>query len=373
MGYGPDRKRAEGVKPSALSFGLTLLFAVVSPAGCGAREPTLSYKDGVVRAEGWSGPAPANGWESVLTVRASEDASAPSLLGEYKESGGALIFTPRFPPSPGVKLHAVFHVNQRTFEATFGEPAQALASTTTVAHLYPSTDLWPANTLRTYVEFSAPMSAGDAYTYIRVIGADGRAIEKPFVEVEPELWSPDGKRLTLLFDPGRLKRGLVDNETAGPPLLPGVTVTVEVDAGMRDARGASLAESFRREIHVTDALRSVVDPQRWRVTAPSSVDGDMTIIFDRPLDHALARRAISVTKDGAPVAGQILLEDNETRWRFTPEAAWKPGVYAVKVDGVIEDLAGNRPGKLFDVDTSDPTQSTEARPSTAIGFKVPAR
>jgi hypothetical protein len=320
MGYGPDSKRAESVKPSALSFGLTLLFAVVSLVGCGAREPTLSYSDGVVRAEGWSGPSPADGWESILTVRASEDASAPALLGEYKENDGALIFTPRFPPSPGVKLHAVFHVNQRTLEATFGEPAKAVASTMTVAHLYPSTDVWPANTLRTYIEFSAPMAAGDAYTHIRVIGADSRAIEKPFVELEPEQWSPDGKRLTLLFDPGRLKRATDDNETVGPPLVPGVSVTIEVDAGMRDASSASLAKSFRREIRVTDALRSVVDPQRWRVTAPPSVEDDMTIVFDRPLDHALAQRAISVAKDGEPVAGRISLEQNETRWRFTPEA-----------------------------------------------------
>jgi hypothetical protein len=42
------------------------------------------------------------------------------------------------------------------------------------------------------------------------------------------------------------------------------------------------------------------------------------------------------------------------------------------VDGVIEDLAGNRPGKLFDVDTSDPSQSTEARASSALGFTAPA-
>jgi hypothetical protein len=366
----PDR--AEGGKSSARFLILAwLLLAACSPT---ASRPQLEYKDGAVVASGWSGPPPVGGWESVLIIRASDDRSAPALLGEYKESGGVITFTPRFPPSPGVELHASFKpVARPEIAATFGESSGAIVATTTVAHLYPSSDEWPANTLKMYLEFSAPMASGDAYSLIRALDDQGRAIEKPFVEVEPELWDPSGTRLTILFDPGRLKRGLVDNETAGPPLTSGRTVTIEVDPSGRDASGAPLAEKFSRTIRVADAVRSPVDVKRWRVESPASKGDDLIIAFDRPLDHAIAPRAISVKLGGSPVTGKIALEENETRLRFTPHSPWAPGRYAIRVDGVIEDLAGNRLGKLFDVDTSDPSQARSATPFAEIAFEIPVR
>src|SRR5690606_27898227 len=153
-----------------------------------------------------------------------------------------------------------------------------------------------------YVAFSAPKASGDAYSHIRVVDADGRVVEGPFVEIEPELWDPTGTRLTLLFDPGRIKRGLVDNESSGPPLMPGRTVIIEVDAAMRDARGAPLAEKLTRTIRVSDAVREPVDVKTWRIEAPASASGDLVITFPRPLDRALAQRAISVSREGIGVA-----------------------------------------------------------------------
>ena len=64
-------------------------------AACGGHEQSLTYEDGVIRASGWSGPAPAAGWESVLVVRAGDDADAPAMLGEYRKSGNVITFTPR--------------------------------------------------------------------------------------------------------------------------------------------------------------------------------------------------------------------------------------------------------------------------------------
>jgi hypothetical protein len=310
----------------------------------------------------------------VLVVRAGDDPAAPAMLGDYRKSGDVITFTPRFPPSPGVKLHVSFtDESKQTLTSTFGEAADALAPTTRAARIYPSTDEWPANTLKMYVEFSAPMASGDAYRHIRVLDADGRVVEGPFVEIEPELWDPTGARLTLLFDPGRIKRGLVDNESSGPPLMPGRTVTIEVDPAMRDARGAPLSEKLTRTIRVTDAVREPVDVKAWRVTAPKSASDDLVIVFPRPLDHALAQRAISISREGVRIAGKVVLEDSETRFRFTPDSGWKSGAHEIVVDGVIEDLAGNRLGKVFDVDTSDPTQSTNATPSATIAFDVPVR
>ena len=47
--------------------------------------------------------------------------------------------------------------------------------------------------------------------------------------------------------------------------------------------------------------------------------------------------------------------------------------HVIRVEGVIEDLAGNRLGKVFDVDTPDPTQSASAIPFVEMAFDAPAR
>jgi hypothetical protein len=341
-------------------------------AACGAREPSLSYENGAIITEGWSGAMPKEGWEGVLSVRAGDDPSAPLMLGDYKESGGKLTFTPRFPPQPGVQLHVSFspRPGAEPLTASFGEPAKAIVPTTRVTRIYPTTDEWPANTLKMYVEFSAPMARGEAYSHITIRDDKGAVIEGPFVEIDQELWDPEGKRVTLLFDPGRIKRGLVDNENSGPPLTPGRTITIEIDPSWRDAAGAPLAERFTRAVRATDALRKAIDVKLWRVAPPKAPDDPLVVTFDRPLDHALARRAISVVEDGSPVAGEIALEKNETELRFTPSESWRQGAYIIRVDGVIEDLAGNRPGKLFDVDTSDRVRSTSATPVSELTFTV---
>lgn len=222
-----------------------------------------------------------------------------------------------------------------------------------------------------YLTFSAPMAAGEAYTHIKVLDDQGRVIVQPFVEFEQELWDASGTRLTVLFDPGRIKRGLVDNEGSGPPLVAGRTVTIEIDPTWRDASGAPLAEKFVRVVRVTPAVRDVVHVKRWSLDAPRASDADLVVTFDRPMDHALAQRAISVTKDGARIADKRGSR-MQRRSGVLHAGAW-PGGYFIAVDGVIEDLAGNRPGKMFDVDTSDPAQSTEATAVTAIPFEGPNR
>ena len=64
----------------------------------------------------------------------------------------------------------------------------------------------------------------------------------PFVELEQELWNRDQTRLTLLFDPGRIKRGVKPNVDMGPVLLEGHRYTLVIDRDLKDANGAPLAK-----------------------------------------------------------------------------------------------------------------------------------
>lgn len=324
------------------------------------------------RAGPWPGPAPTGGWGEVLAVFASEDPAAPAMLGAYGRDADGVTFTPRFVPAPSVRLRAEFRpLTGEPVVAWFGGvPQPVRAPTTRVLQVTPSADVWPENVLKLYVSFSAPMRIGVAWEHIRMLDAGGRAMGGMFVEIDQELWDPEGRRLTVLFDPGRIKRGLIDHINEGPPLAMGHTFTLEIDAFWRDARGGLLAEPFAKTITVSPPLRTPIDPAEWRLTPPVRPTDPLLVEVGRPLDAALAARAISVRRDGLVVPGETELEAAETRLAFHPKRPWTPGRYCLHADAILEDIAGNRIGRAFDIDRADPAQRDGVARDAELAFDL---
>jgi len=98
------------------------------------------------------------------------------------------------------------------------------------------------------------------------------------------------------------------------------------------------------------------------------------VTFPRPLDHGLLMRAVGVRRDGAAVVGDVRVDANETRWTMTPNEPWRRGDYAVIALGILEDLAGNRIGRAFEVVSQDDRGGDDAA-VTAVPFSLlpPAR
>jgi hypothetical protein len=188
-----------------------------------AGPPRITLAGGTFRAAPWSGAEPAAGWGEVFAVFAGDDPAAPAMLGAYAREGDAVAFTPRFAPAPGLRLRAVFSPpGADVVTARFGGvPVPPRAPTTRVLSVTPSAEIWPENILKLYITFSAPMRIGVALDNIRIRDANGAVLGGLFVEIDRELWDTEGRRLTVLFDPGRIKRGLVDNINEGPPLVAG--------------------------------------------------------------------------------------------------------------------------------------------------------
>ena len=69
-----------------------------------------------------------------------------------------------------------------------------------------------------------------------------------FVEIQQELWDTNNTRLTVLFDPGRIKRGVLPNEQLGPPIVDGKHYTLLIDRGWQDARGVPLARGISQGV-----------------------------------------------------------------------------------------------------------------------------
>jgi hypothetical protein len=111
------------------------------------------------------------------------------MLGAYAIENGALMFRPRFPPAPGVRTRAVFHLpGAPATETVFAARKVDLSPSTHVAQVYPTTGLLPDNQLKFYVYFSAPMRRGEAWRHIHLLDQTGKPVELPFLEVDQELW-----------------------------------------------------------------------------------------------------------------------------------------------------------------------------------------
>jgi len=90
------------------------------------------------------------------------------------------------------------------------------------------------------------------------------------------------------------------------------------------------------------------------------------VVFPKPLDYALLMRLVEVSG----VAGAAAVERNETQWRFTPSQPWRAGDYTLKIDNALEDLAGNRIGRPFDVDTFERVSEHLTSQTTSLPFRV---
>jgi hypothetical protein len=109
----------------------------------------------------------------------------------------------------------------------------------------------------------------------------------------------------------------------------------------------------------------------WRILAPAAGTRDaLTITFPEPLDHALLQRALDVSHAGAPVPGDVGVGPGETQWTFVPRAAWQPGLYTVVVLPILEDLAGNRIGRAFEVRSPGEAVTPENSQPVSLPFRI---
>jgi hypothetical protein len=237
--------------------------------------------------------------------------------------------------------------------------------------IYPTADELPRNQLRFYVHFSDRMSEGFVADHVQVVDADtGEPLNGALLPMDPELWDRDRTRVTVLFDPARIKRGLAPHREAGYPLREGTTIVLVVDPGFVDADGRRLAKTFARRYRVVGDVRRRVEPAEWEVEAPASGTRDPLVVrFDRPLDHALLHRCLAVEADAARIPGGIAVPHGERSWAFTPAADWPDARCALVVDTTLEDLAGNSVARVFDRELADPQHDPIAAKTVTLQFR----
>ena len=321
-------------------------------------------------------------WADLLRV--SVDADGPAMLGRYSVADEALRFEPAFPLDPGRQYQVRFDLARvrsspgvpgtPALEATVGLPASDRAPTTVVTRVFPTGDVVPENVLRMYIEFSAPMGRRSGLDYMKLVDDGGKEIEGAFLPLDYEFWSPDHRRFTVFFDPGRVKDGILPNREMGRALHPGRTVTLVISPEWRDEHGQPLKEGFRRVFRVGPPDTQPLDPSSWRIQPPiAGTRGGVVVTFPEPLDHGLLMRALGIRRGGTAVEGEIVVEPGETRWTFVPANPWPAGDHELLALEILEDLAGNEIGRAFEVDNFDTVDKTPNPQTITLPFHIRQR
>ncbi len=327
-------------------------------------------------------------WQAILRVHVAQSdpgaAALPPVLGDYAVHDGALRFTPRFPFDAGQRYEVVFDssslpsargrsapIPSPAVRAIVEVPALDREPSTRVAAVYPTGPEVPENHLRLYVVFSAPMGLGSGNAHVRLLDERGEPVADAFLPLDVDLWNADRTRYTIFYDPGRVKRGIRPNAELGRPLAAHRRYTLAIDAAWRDAAGQPLVAPFRREFRVGPPRERALDPAAWRLDLPAGGTRDsLAVRFPVPLDYGLLQSALRVTTStGRPLAGEIRVEQGETRWTFTPRAPWRAGEYQLVAAATLEDVAGNRIGRPFEVDAAEARGSERAR-GAVVPFRI---
>lgn len=307
----------------------------------------------------------------VFVVQPDGKAATEPIAGDYTMERNQLLFKPRYKLQPGVTYRAVFKLlgEEGTFETTIPKPA--VVATTFVERIYPSAALLPENQLKFYIHFSAPMSKGEAFKRLHLLEDGNTEVKLPFLEIDEELWDKQQRRLTVLFDPGRIKTGVTPNQEVGLALKAGHRYTLVVDEDWKDAKEIPLKAAFKKEFAVGPADRTPIDPKTWQLDQPKA--GTQDPLFVRlleSLDAALIQRFIDVVDDKSKlVAGKVTIQEDERVWVFQPEQPWTAGNYSLEILKTLEDLAGNKVGRAFEVDRVE--QPAATGPDASLTYSLP--
>lgn len=309
---------------------------------------------------------------AIFVTNATGENSQNPVQGRFSYNENYLIFNPFYPFEKGLN-YTVRTKNLNTgkyFKSTFVLQSTEERDVAKLLHIYPSSEVLPENLLRLYFYFNTPMKRGEMLKHIQLVDSKGNKDSLAFMQFKQELWSPDGKRLTLLFDPGRIKRGITSNLELGPALQEGYIYKLLISGDWQDVYGQKLPITETKTINVGTAYRTSIDISNWNVNEPKAESTQpLTIQLDRIMDHATVQSMIQIkTEDNYEIEGSWKVSESELVLNFTPVEEWQKGNYEILLDSGLEDVAGNNLSSLLDQLEED--HSTMRKTNFSIKFKI---
>jgi hypothetical protein len=205
---------------------------------------------------------------------------------------------------------------------------------------YPSGPSVPENLLRIELRFSTPLNQQLDIRNVKLFDADGAEIPGAFLDLP--LSAEDGRMVTILMHPGRVKSGVGANLALGRALHQGATVTLVIDA-------PAIARPVRKTWKVTSFDARAPQPSHWKFALPRAGTRDPIVLhLDKPISLSSESLIAIRSPEGDRLDGDSKLEHGETQWRFVPAKPWGRATYAVVTHPDLEGPEGNRPCGPFE-------------------------
>lgn len=299
-------------------------------------------------------------------IRVFRDNSTTPLFGSVAKENDFVRFTPTLSLVPGETYRIEFQNADGTWAIQRLRFSLPRAEAPTVA-LAPTPALLPANALKLYLHFSQPMEQGVFLDRITLQRQDESIVHGAFRETE--LWSPDGKRLTLWLHPGRQKTGVNLNQDEGPVLIEGQKHRLNIHGTWRSTAGIPIVRDYSFVITASIPDHTSPDPKRWQITPPKAgTKQPLSVVMDEALDPAMLTSALRVHHNERQLPGTSSVAADARSWSFIPDQPWQRGQHRLHIDPLLEDLAGNNLLAPFEVNQEDKTDHPP--PTTTLDFEV---
>jgi hypothetical protein len=343
------------MKTNILIIFLFLSILMVFETGCSKIDPKIEIPEGneSVIIKGWTPSESELNEPEIIDLRVWDEtqqlAMQTRIEGDLMISNDKMsIFYPVFPLEVNTTYQLRIQASNLNITKIISIPDKERKQSY-VTKIYPSADTLPENLLRMYVCFSQAMKTKGAIEYIKLYDENGHEITKAIFRNVFELWDADQKRLTILFDPARVKTGLRANLENGRALQKGKKYELIVEQA-EDIYGNPIQAPFKKSFVVASVDLTIPDIKQWKLAIPHSHSREkFQISFPEILDHSsLSQRIYIKDPFGKFISGKIKIINKEKQWQLIPDTNWIPGEYTLQVNARLEDPAGNNLNGLFD-------------------------
>lgn len=213
--------------------------------------------------------------------------------------------------------------------------AGLLLAAAAAVEVHPAGPAVPENLLRIELRFAQPQRLPFAVDRVKLLDAQGVPLEGALLDLA--LPGADGRRVSVLMDPGRVKRGAGPNRDAGRALQAGDTVRLVVE------------DRVVKMWAVTEAVSHALRPDAWQFEAPRAGSRQALVVDLREPISSTGESLIAVVDAaGRRIRGQAALSHGDAVWTFRPAQPWRQGLHQLVLHPELEDPAGNRRCAAFE-------------------------
>ncbi|MDY8134341.1 hypothetical protein [Aquimarina sp. 2201CG5-10] len=271
------------------------------------------------------------------------------LAGKFKFNNANISeFIPDFPLLENTQYVLVYNIKKEKRKQWFSLPKKNI-DPLSIESVYPTLDSLPENLLRMYIVFSNSMRTSGTLEKIRLYDEKNNDVSHAIFNNVYELWDKDQKRLTILFDPSRVKTGLQANQIMGRVLKPNQKCSLIIE-NVKDIHGQTLKISHKKIFTVIKEDISEPNTNLWKIKAPKpNTKEPLAITFPNTLDYGSLLGSIHIlNQEGFYLKGKIKTLNKEKEWQFVPDEKWSLGNYNIQINTRLEDPSGNNLQGLFD-------------------------